>query len=546
VQRFVPVTALLLLFAAAPVSADFGDVLESFPCAGDATADLAWVDGQLYQVIFAGDDEGIHVINPDNGNVTGTLPAQGSSPQGLAYDGVNLWQVSITDDEIYKLDPATAALRATYPAPRGENGQPLGLAWDGEHLWLGDTRDPEVLLKLDTTSVSILDSLPAPGDSPYGFAYGNGWLWVSDNEMSGNPAVVYMTDPSTGAFVDSFDCPGGGGSPNGLAFDGTYLWLADNNTDMIYKVDVAAGDYPPHQFGLLSPAQGAIIEDPEVDLLWESSADPDTSLPVSYTVLRDTLGNFATATLVADGISDTTATASELPDDSYILWKVAAVDFTGDTTWSSPSGYFITSIPEPPEPFGLLEPQNAAFVASGEEISFSWQEASDPDPEDAVAGYRLEVASDSLFETIVANPDAGTSTTVTAGPFEDGMLWWRVVALDGDGLEGHSAETRWIAYGTDAPEPETGSPLAWSLSPVWPNPFNASATVAMTLPHRGRLQVSLHDVAGREVLALARGTFAAGRHQFQLRGRELASGTYLLRARLAGEEEAVRRVVLVK
>lgn len=227
-------TGFVLL--AAPADAALGDVLHSIPTPGQSPADLAWVDGVLYSVIFSPTEErGIYCVDPETGDVLGTVPYAGSMPQGLAYDGHNLWQVCLTNDRVYKLDPLTGEIRDSFAAPGGTNGQPIGLGWDGAWLWLGDSRDPEKIWQLDTLG-TVQGQIPTPGDSPYGLDWAEGFIWVSDNNTSGL-AYIYKVEPSTGAVLDSFPCPGGGGSPNGITFDGENLWVAVLATHTIYEVD---------------------------------------------------------------------------------------------------------------------------------------------------------------------------------------------------------------------------------------------------------------------------------------------------------------------
>jgi streptogramin lyase len=218
--------------------AELGDVLLSFPCAaGTSTSDLAWVDGILYQEIYNPIEErNIYRMDPETGEVLGVVPYAGESPHGLAYDGHNLWQGDYPNDVLYKLDPLTGAIRDSFPAPGGTEGQHLGIGWDGEWLWIADTHGPEKIWKVDTLGV-VHGQIPAPGDSPFGLAWGAGFIWVSNNVLGGAPATIYKLDPETGDVLDSFLCPDGGGAPNGITHDGEYLWIAVNTNDMIYKVD---------------------------------------------------------------------------------------------------------------------------------------------------------------------------------------------------------------------------------------------------------------------------------------------------------------------
>jgi streptogramin lyase len=226
-------------------------VLHNSPCAGDNTSDIAWVDGRIYQVIFSPvEQRGIYALDPLDGQVLATLPAAGASPQGLAYDGHNLWQGDLASDTIYKLDPQTGDIRGQFPAPGGTDGQPLGMGWDGQYLWIADSRGPETIWQVDTLG-AVVHQIPAPGASPYGLTWGAGSVWVSDNSLSAG-APIYRLDPVTGEILASFSCPDNGGSPNGLAHDGAELWVAVNSTDLIYEVDDGLGGSAVPHAGLLA------------------------------------------------------------------------------------------------------------------------------------------------------------------------------------------------------------------------------------------------------------------------------------------------------
>lgn len=244
--RILPVWVALLLVLSSPSIAAFGDVLHTIPCAGSNTSDLAWVNGTVYQVIFSPTEQrAIYKLSPSDGQVLAVIPHVGSSPQGLTYDGHNLWQGDLGADMVYKLDPETGAIRGQFAAPGGAEGQPLGLGWDGTNLWIADSRGPEKIWQVDTVGV-VIGQIPAPGASPYGMEHAAGYLWVSDNNTTG-AATIYRLDPATGAVLDQCPCPGSGGSPNGITHDGENLWIAVNSTDLIYEVDdgLAGGAAPP-------------------------------------------------------------------------------------------------------------------------------------------------------------------------------------------------------------------------------------------------------------------------------------------------------------
>ena len=100
---------------------------------------------------------------------------------------------------------------------------------------------------------------------------------------------------------------------------------------------------------------------------------------------------------------------------------------------------------------------------------------------------------------------------------------------------------------------ESGSalPAGVSLSPAYPNPFNSSTLIPVSLPVDAR-QASLviYDLLGQPVRRLIDGPLGAGAHVVRWdgtddRGAALSSGVYVSRLQ-AGETKAVGRVVLVR
>jgi pimeloyl-ACP methyl ester carboxylesterase len=81
---------------------------------------------------------------------------------------------------------------------------------------------------------------------------------------------------------------------------------------------------------------------------------------------------------------------------------------------------------------------------------------------------------------------------------------------------------------------------------AYPNPFNAATTVTISLQQSGRMTAAVYDVLGREVIELASGQFAAGRHQFTFNGSDLVSGVYFLRVSGSAGFVEVQKLVLMK
>jgi Secretion system C-terminal sorting domain len=82
---------------------------------------------------------------------------------------------------------------------------------------------------------------------------------------------------------------------------------------------------------------------------------------------------------------------------------------------------------------------------------------------------------------------------------------------------------------------------------TWPNPFNSQLAMQVELPANGSFDLRIYDVLGREVATIARSNAAlSGVHHYSLDAQNLASGTYLIRARMAGSFDQVQRITLLK
>jgi hypothetical protein len=84
------------------------------------------------------------------------------------------------------------------------------------------------------------------------------------------------------------------------------------------------------------------------------------------------------------------------------------------------------------------------------------------------------------------------------------------------------------------------------LHPVYPNPFNSTSTIQVTLPQHSNLSVAVFNMLGKRVLSLADSEFSVGTHSFTLDASELSTGLYFLRADVRGQWADVQKVLLMK
>jgi hypothetical protein len=88
-------------------------------------------------------------------------------------------------------------------------------------------------------------------------------------------------------------------------------------------------------------------------------------------------------------------------------------------------------------------------------------------------------------------------------------------------------------------------PKEYALHPVYPNPFNATATIRYDLPVSSPVKLTLFDVLGKEVALLVDGISPAGTHTVSFDATDLPSGVYLCRFE-AGSFAAVQKLMLIK
>ncbi|MEA3286156.1 MAG: T9SS type A sorting domain-containing protein [Candidatus Marinimicrobia bacterium] len=140
--------------------------------------------------------------------------------------------------------------------------------------------------------------------------------------------------------------------------------------------------------------------------------------------------------------------------------------------------------------------------------------------------------------------------------FEEGAIAWAVyyeypVGTDiqfiyyddllvgtGVGLFGHEAVT------SIDPMLEV-RPLAYQLEQNYPNPFNPSTVIRFKIPVSAQVELTIHDLRGREVARLVNTFQPAGSHQVTFDGSTLSSGLYFYTL-MAGDVKLTKKLMLMK
>ncbi len=91
-----------------------------------------------------------------------------------------------------------------------------------------------------------------------------------------------------------------------------------------------------------------------------------------------------------------------------------------------------------------------------------------------------------------------------------------------------------------------GLPGEFRLLDSYPNPFNPSTTVSVSLPETSQLRVSVFNIFGQEVVVLANDKLNAGNYSFVFNGENIASGVYFVHATIPGKSTQMKKITLTK
>ncbi len=154
-------------------------------------------------------------VRASDGSVQGTF-AVGTTPTGVAFDGANIWVTNQGSNNVTKLRASDGALQGTFNV----GFQPQGIAFDGANIWTANTFTGNVT-KLRASDGANQGTFSV-GANPVGIAFDGANMWVMG---SGNVTKLRASDGSTqGTFTS-----GVGGGLTAIVFDGTWIWLQLSN-----------------------------------------------------------------------------------------------------------------------------------------------------------------------------------------------------------------------------------------------------------------------------------------------------------------------------
>lgn len=325
----------------------------------------------------------------------------------------------------------------------------------------------------------------------------------------------------------------------GLAHDTTYFWRV--------RAGNAVGVSPYSAAHAFSTAP-AFVAIPELVLPPDGAKDVAITIALSWNkadsasfyrlqVASDSL--FASLVVDADSIVEMSREISGLANSATFWWRVQGKTPGGTSAFSVPRSFTtIVTVPVSPE---LSSPADNA-INQPAAVTFSWN---------AVAGaqlYHLEMASDSLFSSVVADVDSLPEPSFTLeGLSLNTRYFWRVRAKNVAGAGVFSGIRRFTTMLTTSVEVIAEDvPRVFALSQNYPNPFNPVTRIEFSLPEAGRVSLRVFDAIGRQVAVLFDDEGEAGRrYRATFNGVQLPSGMYFARLEWNGKQ-MIKKLLLVK
>ena len=146
-----------------------------------------------------------------------------------------LW-VSIGDDAIARIDPATTSIVATIAVGAGFRHE---IAGGNGAIWVTNPDDGTVS-RIDPTTNAVTGSFSSGGLDPIGVTTTTGAVWVANHHApDGGTGSVVRIDPDSGAIVATIPlgAPFFEGGPGGMTADDAHVWVAVPNLGSLVRID---------------------------------------------------------------------------------------------------------------------------------------------------------------------------------------------------------------------------------------------------------------------------------------------------------------------
>lgn len=471
--------------------------------------------------------------------------------EASGYNDLTLDQVTITMDSVVSLDFALThpeiALDTTQISvilQQGSSAQvPFHIINEGNgplDYWL------ELTFEGGSGSDALWDpafSYPAQqlcgDDRLFGVEFVGAVFYVSGGNGSSEPNLIHRFDRD-GNYLGSFEQPGST-APYGyrdLASDGETLFGSEGGDVVRFSTEGQELERIP---GPLNPNR-ALAYDPQTQHLWAA----DILSPIYEITLDGTVMNVFSNSLHIYGL----AWHPEDPDgrNLYIFSQDGSDPKLRVSRMDPQTGAvsFCADLAGPPSEY-----------AGGLAITPNWNPliwtlvTLIQGPQDRLAGWELNYNTLWItFEPSSGEVPAGSQETITltfdSGDLDEAQYWVNLQInhnAAGPALLlplSMEVQSLGVASGSDIDLPDH-----FTLSSIYPNPFNPTAIIRYGLPVPAEVSLAVFDLLGRRLAENKLGRIEAGWHKAEWTASDAASGIYILQLR-AGSEVLTDKCILIK
>ena len=225
------------------------------------------------------------------------------------------------------------------------------------------------------------------------------------------------------------------------------------------------------------------------------------------------------------GVDTTNYTINGLDNNKMYYWRVEALNVQGSSGWSTTFSFLTIPLP-PVGKVQLVFPANGA-IDQKTTLKLEWNSIPN------VLGYRLEIANDAAFTSIVQYVDKVWDTTKLIYNLpEKTKLYWHVRGWN-DGGEAEWSET-WNFTTEDV---SSVALTHYFNTTVFPSPVEDKLKVKLYLENTSNAQFQIIDLQGNLLMNMSLGAFNSGENNFEINTSTLSSGMYIYKIIADGKEE---------
>jgi|GEM_PF-1454847 len=214
------------------------DDWDSYCIYAEAQNIMATYDGINKHIWYASSTNN-RVVKIDTAGVEQCAYSTGlSNPQGLAFDGTNVWIANFGGNNLVRID-YNCGNAATFAVT-----SPHRLIFDGTYIWVTNKTTPGTVTKIYAADGTVVNTYDTNIGNPYDLAFDGTYIWVTYDVDGASDNQVVLIRAADGQVEKSFVADSAK-KPRGIIFDGSYIWIGFDSGNTISKYYSGTGwGYP--------------------------------------------------------------------------------------------------------------------------------------------------------------------------------------------------------------------------------------------------------------------------------------------------------------